>query len=504
MKSRHHFLGNLPVILLACSLLAAPAQAQQTTSRVVFVGDDASGNRGLWVTDGTSAGTSKLTVAGVGSLGLFPAGFTVLGDKVLFEGQDANQAFNLWVTDGTSTGTSELTVTGAFSLGLGPIFITALGSRELFAGKDAGARYNLWVTDGTSSGTSELMVSGVYPSGLFPFGREGGFDLNFAVLGGKVLFNGEDVVGNINLWVTDGTSVGTSELAVPGAYSGMGGFFASIYPHFTALGSKAVFAGEDTSFHYNLWVTDGTSAGTSELVVAGARASGLFAITFDPHFAAFGGKVLFEGYDATNRLNLWITNGTAAGTSEVTAAGAYSGGRFNATAPISANFTVFGGKVVFEGTDAAHNRNLWVTDGTSAGTSELTVAGAFPSGGLFSGIEPDFTVLGSKVLFAAEDANGHETLWVTDGTSAGTSELNVPGAYSLGLFYGGFSPHFAVIGSKALFAGFDAAHHRNLWITDGTAGGTQEITATGPASQGLLEDGVVPDFTLLPGSTPFH
>jgi len=44
MKSRHHFLGNLPVILLACSLLAAPAQAQQTTSRVVFVGDDASGN----------------------------------------------------------------------------------------------------------------------------------------------------------------------------------------------------------------------------------------------------------------------------------------------------------------------------------------------------------------------------------------------------------------------------------------------------------------------------
>jgi len=158
---------------------------------------------------------------------------------------------------------------------------------------------------------------------------------------------------------------------------------------------------------------------------------------------------------------------------------------------------------VFEGTDAAHNRNLWITDGTSGGTSELTVAGAFPSGGLFSGIEPDFTVLGSKVLFAAEDTSGHETLWVTDGTSAGTSELNIPGAYSLGLFYGGFSPDFAAIGSKVLFAGFDAAHHRNLWITDGTAAGTQEVTAAGAASQGLLEDGVVPDFTLLPGSSPF-
>jgi ELWxxDGT repeat protein len=500
MKSRHHFLGILPVILLACSLLAAPAQ---TATRVIFVGDDASGNRDLWVTDGTSAGTSKLTVVGVGSLGLFPAGFAVLGDKVLFQGEDANQTLNLWVTDGTSAGTTKLSVAGAFSLGLGPIFITALGPKVLFAGKDTGQRYSLWTTDGTSTGTLELMVSGAYSGGLFPFGREGGFDLNFAVLGGKVLFNGQDGVGNINLWVTDGTSVGTSELAVAGAYSGAGGFFASIDPDFTALASKAVFAGEDTSFHYSLWTTDGTSAGTLELAVAGARTSGLFAMTFHPHLTAFGGKALFEGYDATNRLNLWVTDGTAVGTSELAVAGAYSGGLFNVSAPINANFTVFGGKVVFEGTDAGHNRNLWITDGTSGGTSELTVAGAFPSGGLFSGIEPDFTVLGSKVLFAAEDTNGHETLWVTDGTSAGTRELNIPGAYSLGLFYGGFSPGFAAIGSKALFAGFDAAHHRNLWITDGTDAGTQEITAAGAASQGLLEDGVVPDFTLLPGSSPF-
>ena len=71
-------------------------------------------------------------------------------------------------------------------------------------------------------------------------------------------------------------------------------------------------------------------------------------------------------------------------------------------------------------------------------------------------------------------------------------------------FYSGPLMHFLSGVDTALFAGFDVVHHRNLWITDGTAGGTQEITATGPASEGLLEDGVVPDFTLLPGSTPFH
>jgi len=35
MKSRHHFLDILPVILLACSLPAAPAQ---TATQVVFAG----------------------------------------------------------------------------------------------------------------------------------------------------------------------------------------------------------------------------------------------------------------------------------------------------------------------------------------------------------------------------------------------------------------------------------------------------------------------------------
>src|SRR5438445_583700 len=111
-------------------------------------------------------------------------------------------------------------------------------------------------------------------------------------------------------------------------------------------------------------------------------------------------------------------------------------------------------RAVFSGKDASGGFNLWVTDGTSAGTSELTVAGAY-SGGLFSSVivgRPDFTVLGSKALFQGVDASGHANLWVTDGASAGTSELTVAGASSNGLFPG-TNPDFAVFGSKLLFAG---------------------------------------------------
>jgi ELWxxDGT repeat protein len=36
--------------------------------------------------------------------------------------------------------------------------------------------------------------------------------------------------------------------------------------------------------------------------------------------------------------------------------------------------------VLFEGYDASGIDSLWVTDGTSAGTRELTVAGSFANG----------------------------------------------------------------------------------------------------------------------------
>lgn len=132
-------------------------------------------------------------------------------------------------------------------------------------------------------------------------------------------------------------------------------------------------------------------------------------------------------------------------------------------------------KAVFRGTDASGHLNLWVTDGTAAGTSELTVAGAYSGGLLYTTsafINPDFTVLGAEVLFDGYDASGHYNLWITDGTSPGTKELPIAGASSNGLFYGGGSPLFTVLGRKALFAGVDTSLHVNLWVTDGSSAGT--------------------------------
>jgi ELWxxDGT repeat protein len=472
-------------------------------SQVLFSGSDANNNLNLWVTDGTSGGTKELTF--VGSGGLDPGDITVLGSKALFIG--AKLHLNLWVTDGTSAGTSELSVTGADSFGLHPEYITVLGSKALFRGQDAGGHENLWVTDGTATGTRELTVAGADSFGLLsePFP-------DFTVFGSKVLFVGDDALGRSTLWVTDGTAGGTSELTGIVAGSPEIVQFAS---GFTAFGSKVLFEAKDLATgDMNLWVTDGSSAGTSELSVTGAWFGGLFGCYFvngavDPDFTVLSGRVLFSGKDTNGYNNLWITNGTSPGTHELSVSGGYSQGLFpdgdhsgNVYSGFSPEFTVLGSKVLFEGQDAGARFNLWVTDGTSAGTGELAVAGA-SSNGLFAPLSTpvsaqQFKVLGGQALFAGRDASGHNNLWVTDGTSAGTRELTVTGASPSGL-----NPYaFTVVGGQVLFGGVDVSGRVNVWTTDGTSSGTRELTVSGADPGGLLNLGFAPDFTVLSTSSP--
>ena len=171
-----------------------------------------------------------------------------------------------------------------------------------------------------------------------------------------------------------------------------------------------LFAGTDADFNTNLWVTNGTAGGTSELSVPAAGPNP----DLEPdNFFVFGSEALFTGNDASFRSALWVTNGTGAGTSELSVAGASSGGL------LPFGFVAFGSKVLFSGNDANHHRELWITNGTAAGTSELSVAGAF-SEGLNPG---NFVVFGSEVLFQGHGADGAANLWVTNGTVAGTSEI---------------------------------------------------------------------------------
>jgi len=67
------------VVLTALCLTVSPGGAAAEANRVLFAGRDATGNINLWVTNGTSAGTRQLTVAGAG--GVTPLDITAFAGR---------------------------------------------------------------------------------------------------------------------------------------------------------------------------------------------------------------------------------------------------------------------------------------------------------------------------------------------------------------------------------------------------------------------------------------
>lgn len=124
------------------------------------------------------------------------------------------------------------------------------------------------------------------------------------------------------------------------------------------------------------------------------------------------GRVAFTA-DAGGGLGreLWITNGTSAGTM------ALGDLRPGAAGSDAAGFTATtGGRFVFGADDGVAGRELWVSDGTAAGTRLLV--DLLPGAG---GSNPqNFTALGDgRVAFTGTGAGG-TGLWATDGTALGT------------------------------------------------------------------------------------
>ena len=134
---------------------------------VLFNGADAAGDRGLWMTNGTSGGTQEITsIVGAAAAGLDPTDLTVFGSEVLFSGLDADGLLGLWVTDGSASGTHELLAEAAGAtaakdpLGLNPKDLTVFNGEVFFSGRDKFGRQQLWETDGTVAGTQMLTVPG--------------------------------------------------------------------------------------------------------------------------------------------------------------------------------------------------------------------------------------------------------------------------------------------------------------------------------------------------------
>ncbi len=185
------------------------------------------------------------------------------------------------------------------------------------------------------------------------------------------------------------------------------------------------FSGDDNTGNNGLWYTDGTAAGTHELTgIAGASTTG-----FNPDYlTVYNGKLLFEGLDLDGNEGLWITDGTAAGTQELSVTGVNWAGSF----PVLLNpLAVYDGEAYFNAVNFSGLRELWVTNGTVSGTHEVIgIVGGDASG---LGLNPsNLTVYDGLLLFNGTDSAGNVGLWAYNGTE-GNELTPIAGAASTGV-----------------------------------------------------------------------
>jgi len=126
---------------------------------------------------------------------------------------------------------------------------------------------------------------------------------------------------------------------------------------------------------------------------------------------------------------------------------------------------------------------IWKTDGTGPGTVQVKKLNLSASDYLYG-----WTSTRSQLFFIIRDYNGGtETLWRTDGTDAGTLPLQSFHWPSSGFSGANIYPLLPA-GDRVLFGADDGGHGHELWVSDGTAGGTHMIQDTRPGAGSSLND----------------
>ncbi len=316
----------------------------------------------LWVSDGTVAGTQLLADLFPGEGSSIPQSLFVADSIAFFEAFTPSLGTELYRTDGTPSGT--MLVKDIFE-GADSGLASSTGNRfyqwqdkVYFAAQNARNNVELWATNGTDEGTTQVADIAVDPAP--------GFDLssnpaNFAGNRHFLFFTADDGISGPEVWRFDGNdSLQISDLTMP--------LFGSAPSNLTILRDNLYFGagpGASESDLYRVSALPGADT-TPELVFNFEGAGLSSAQSPAGSFATLDSLIIFPaGTDLD--IDVWASNGTMEGTYVLR--DVPSEGGIDRITPYGFTSTPEG--IYYVDQSVESGLELWLTDGTEAGTFQV-------------------------------------------------------------------------------------------------------------------------------------
>ncbi len=444
-------------------------------SDVVFTNDDGTFGAEPWHSDGTPAGTGlAANVAMSGSTtgrGSDPTFMQRAGLVTVFDADDGDRGREPFVTRGTPGDVQRLVdlVPGALGSRLTPVGTTALGAAFASTPGNAGAlATDYFITDGSAVGTrrlqTPLLLGAPLASTVAP-----DRDRAIAFAAAWLLPQGVGIQGHALLHVV-GDSMALLAPSLP---------LSTLPPRDAVMvGGRMFFAAGSSSTGYEPWTASGAIVDLRQGALGSDAGASLK--------AALRGVCVFSADDGVSGVELWRSDGTAAGTRQVAD-----------LAPGSSSSTprspcAIGDRMFFVADGPGVGAELYLTDGSASGTRLVADLWPGPNGSVPTGLIAHH----GGVYFAADDGSSGRELWFSDGSAAGTRRVADlrPGAASS-------DPRaLTVLGTRrVLFVASELAEGDEPWVSDGTAIGTTRLSAVrpGPLGSGVTAFEVRPDGRVL-------
>lgn len=316
-------------------------------------------------------------------------------------------------------------------------------------------------------------------------------------------FAADDAVHGEELWLTDGTAAGT-HMVIDINPNGN-----SMWSELVRVGDGFIFSADDgdgARYHIRLWTTDGSSTNTRLLKDVHPGYDGLSRIGDQCYFAGSDGSDCDgngedddgDGVaDEDHCEEIWVSDGSEAGTRMLRDIHPTGGGDVG-------YLTAYRGYAYFSANDGEHGGEIWSTNGEDV--QRLTDLSG-------DGTQPpyDLTVSGDRLYFFYNDGV-HTELYVTTcvagatcsvASDCSTVTLASPGVCKVTNELAGTGSRPARLygyqGLLYFLAYGDAYSDAEPWISDGTELGTRLLADLNPGDSGSFPD----DFVGLGGRVYF-